>query len=93
MLFRSPVIFSIPREEKLRSVQSIFSIKRGSGKEAVIALVNDSDEWLAACALYWIYLYRDSELFQYLNSSTQRTELLVRQTAQIMMQRLNVANG
>ena len=88
-----PVIDSIPREEKLRRAQSIFSIKRSSGKEAVIELVNDSDEWLAACALYWIYLYRDSELFQYLNSSAQRPELLVRQTAQTMMQRLNLANG
>ncbi len=86
-----PVIDNISNDERLRKAQLIFPIKRTNRREAVIELVNDADEWLAACAVYWIYLYRDSELYDQLISSSQRTEPLVRETAKTMMHRLNLA--
>lgn len=89
-----PVIDNIATEEKLRRGQSIFDVKRPTRKEAVIELLNDQDEWLAACAIYWIYMYRESDLYDHLISSLQRTEPLVRETAKIMMNRLSlVVNG
>lgn len=86
-----PVIDSVSRAEKLWKAQSIFPVKRTNRKEAVIELVNDADEWLAACAVYWIYVYRDSELYEHLVSSAQRAEPLVRETAKTLMHRLNLA--
>lgn len=88
-----PVIDTVSTEEKLRRAQAIFGLKRTNSKEAVIELINDGDEWLAACAVYWIYVYRDSELYEHLVSSSQRAEPLVRETAKTMMLRLNLAIG
>jgi hypothetical protein len=85
------VIDTLSREEKLRNAQSIFPLKRPNRKEAVVEMINDGDEWLAACALYWIYVHRESDLYANLISTAQRTEPLVQETARALMDRLNLA--
>jgi hypothetical protein len=85
-----PVIDAVSIEEKLRTAESMFTEKRPNRQEAIAQLLNESDEWLAACAVYWIYAHGDSKLQRQLFQAAERPETLIKETAEALIERLNL---
>ena len=85
-----PAIDLVSPAEKLRKVQAVIPLKRPDHREAIVDLLNKEDDWLSACAVYYIYAHHESDLYPVLKQCVDRTNTLAGETAQIVVGRLNL---
>ena len=82
-----PIIDNIPETVKLTRAQSYVPMRKRSSDEALVELLNGSDSWLAACAVYWIYRQKRQDMYSYLDPLIGRGDALIQETIAWLSQR------
>lgn len=89
--FIIPIVETNSLEALIEVSRSQFRMEAPPLKEGLEILLNGNDDWLKACALYFIAQLKDAAFLSSIGSFVNSREAVVRETAKYALQQLNAA--